>query len=49
MGRSGLPYGEVLFVGLQNNQKSMLEEAAAFGIVLMMLNRRFSWRRDAEY
>lgn len=49
MGRRGLPYGEILFVGLQNSQKPLLEEAAAFGIVVMMLNRRFSWRRDAEY
>lgn len=41
MGRRRLPYEEVFYVKLQNNQKRPLERVAAFGIVLMMLNRRF--------
>lgn len=41
MGRRRLPDGEGFYVRLQNNQKGPLERVAAFGIVLMMLNRRF--------
>ena len=41
MGRRGLPYGEILFVRLRTYQRGLLEKKAAFGIVLMMLNRRF--------
>lgn len=35
MGKRGLPYGEVLFLKLNNNQKRLLEKKVGFGVVLM--------------
>lgn len=41
MGRRGLPYGEVFFVRLQNNENGLLEKKAASGMVLVMLMGSF--------
>lgn len=41
MGRRRLPHGEILLVRLQYKQNEVLEQKAAFGIVVLMMNRLF--------